>query len=303
MKKINEEEYRRILAYLGNEMSEQEADEYRKLIKQDIDLFDEVEEVKATIKAAQKLHYLKELDELEHFEMPEPEKKEEDVKERPLWTERQWLLAAAVVAVAVGVGILFWLNNGEKPGIDNAISNAGDTLQTPTKDKATLVVPEARDAAEYYISQGLDLKNVPSRFAGDVTGINTADGLRASIEKLKSLGLGKKTDTGKAENPDEIKYGSGGTAVDEKQKTALSASEENYRKLLLGISYVKAGRYNEAVVVLDQVKEKSLAQDVLWYKGLSYIQSGELEKGRKSLAQVSDPRYEEGRKEILEKLK
>ena len=120
--------------------------------------------------------------------------------------------------------------------------------------------------ANVLISENLTLEGIPGSLLDEAEAIS-ADASRkngiAALEKQTPPPVSPDT------KPEDGLYG--GSKEISTTKPTLSPREEAYKNLLLGVGYLKEGSYQEALKVLNLVKEASLAQDVAWYLSLIHI--------------------------------
>lgn len=216
----------------------------------------------------------------------------EESKTRPLW-EQTWF---RVVAAACGVGILVgvgWLSSEsilEKPPITQAEQTTSNAV----------VYISSQTWAKSMANDPIGLEQLPASMVASAEGIADEESRTHAIKRLKAMA--SSTSSKSTKPSDEMVYGNGNAATTPPQ-TSLSKREESYRQLLLGIAYVKAGEYSQALIHLKQVKENDLQQDASWYKGLAYTLLGQEQKAKAELQKMTDSRYEKDKATLIKSFK
>ncbi|GHB88850.1 hypothetical protein [Persicitalea jodogahamensis] len=296
MEELTEEELARILENLNGHTPKAEALAFRERRKTDPGWDAKVREVEEMQYQHRYIQARKELEKIWRKDSVTPEVEPEPlpVPVRSLWQRPQTWLAAASVVLLLGFGIWFALNSSLDSG-DQAGNNQNPPLDTFPQNGTVLPEFTASDAAAYHIAQVPQFENVPPKLADQALAI-AIDVQRqqalAELQKMKAVGPAKPSD-----GP---LYGSG--QEDTTPDNTLSAREESYRQLLLGIGYLKEKKVPEALQVLGLVKDKSLTQEAHWYKALAYLQTNQNDSARRELKQITDSRYLVDATELLEKL-
>jgi hypothetical protein len=313
MKTFNTEEYKLITAYLDKTLSTSETERIEQLIAQDADWKAEVAEIKELLAMNKHLHRMqmveqvakideediteetKVLEELvgplsrfEKVEVPQ----EKQLLTRPLW---QPILAAASVIVVLGLGfVIYKRTNPDTPEI---VINDSTSKDTTHLIKPVPQAPQFDLASQLpsLINEPLELNNVPKNLATQASGIEGEASRDKALKTLEKMAI-------KASPSDDIQVGSSPDATDDKsvKYPPLSTKDEAYRKLLLGIGYLKSDKAKSAVVVLEQIKDSSIEQDVSWYKALAYLKLKQNEKAKIALQAINDPRYKTDAESLLE---
>ena len=282
MKKFNQEEYGQILSLLNGEIDETEKQELLAKIESDPEWAHEVKRVRETFSALRRNH-VKSLIERGYVPIT------------PLWQRPQTWLAAASVSFLLGFGIWFTVEQFSANG-DNRFSNN----QNPPPDSLPQnnpALPEfsAADGAAYHIAQVPQLEAVPRKLTDQATAIGVDVQRQQAIAELQKM-----KPSGPTDPSDGPLYGSGQEGTTSGK--TLSAQEESYRQLLLGIGYLKEKKDQEALRALNLVKDKSLAQEAHWYKALAYLQTNQNAPARRELEKITDSRYLTDATELLKKL-
>lgn len=217
----------------------------------------------------------------------------EESKTRPLWGQtwfRVVVAAACVVGILVGVG---WLSSEsilEKPPITQAEQTTSNAV----------VYISSQTWAKSMANDPIGLEQMPASMVASAEGIADEGSRKRAIHRLKAMA--SSTSRKPSKPSDEMVYGNGNAATTPPQ-TSLSKREESYRQLLLGIAYVKAGEYSQALIHLKQVKETDLQQDASWYKGLAYTLLGQEQKAKVELKKVTDSHYEKDKATLIKSFK
>ena len=290
MKEFEAEEYERILSFLEGETNEAEKKEMLSRLEADPDLAYEVQKVKETLSAL-RYNHVKSLVGPRQGADRYPAVPVISLRRHP----RTWLAAAVVTALLV-LGGRYLYQNYSNTGEETAGTGVPPEDTTRT-DTPSLPNPQAESMANILIAENLNLNDIPPSLQKEASAIGVDIDRGQAISALENL---EKSAPAVTQKPDEPLLGS--SPDNPAEKKALSATEEAYRKLLLGIGYLKEGRSEEALRTLDRVKVPSLAQEVHWYKALALLKTGQNERARAELEKITDPRYRADAQDLLSNL-
>ncbi|MCP1386252.1 hypothetical protein [Runella salmonicolor] len=304
--------------FLNGELSEQEAKSFIKRLSQDTDLAQDFEAFRLyKFKQEQKKMLLAARSELaailakqeETAEKEEVEAEQlEEVETRVITIGGQksnfrwgWAVAACLGAGLIIFGSIKY-NSWQKEKLANLekqrqreLLEKQKQLQTPPVDLATKIPS--------LLAEPVELKGISDKMGEKMTALNDAIdevAQQGAIKDLEDLGNPVKVPQ---ERPTGETYGAGensGTVPTPKTSPQITAAEEQYRRLLLGIGYLKENQLDKALANLNKVNSEQLQADVAWYKSLVLIQQKKYAEAKAELQKIeSNPQYGSKAKELL----
>lgn len=306
MKKFSTEDYGKISAYLDKEMTVQEASQFETFLNENPEWSNKVEEVKENISLLKRIYLLDSLDEEFDFE-----KKQSKISEVPVppiiivWWKRPMYRRLAFVAMFLAVSIFgvvrysAWQKEQEE--VAELEKRQKELLE---KQKQLQIFPvELATKIPSLLAEPVELKGISGKMGEKMTALNEAIDEVAQQDAIKELEeLGKPVKVPQ-EKPTGETYGAGeksGTVPTPKTRSQITAAEEQYRRLLLGIGYLKENQLGKALVNLDKVNSEQLQADVAWYKSLALIQQKKYAEAKAELQKIeSNPQYGPKAKELL----
>ncbi len=313
MLEIKEEELFQIIENLNRHTSEAEYEEFQARRENDPDWDSkvrEVEEMQSMHRYIEARSFLKKIWDQENESVPAPisvsDRLEEvsnqknepriiPIGQRP----GTWLMAASIAALLAIGGRYLYLEYskqtdiGQETGQNKVLPK--DSTQPNSESQTD---PSAEFMANTLIAEDLELNNIPTSLEAEAQAIAIDINRKKGIATLEKLAPPSPAPDNK--KPGEILLGSSPDEI--AKKSGLSSREEAYRKLLLGVGYLKEEKPQEALKVLNQVKEASLVQEVAWYKALALIKTGKMEEARVELEKITDSRYFADAQELLSNL-
>jgi tetratricopeptide (TPR) repeat protein len=168
-------------------------------------------------------------------------------------------------------------------------------LQTPPADLATKIPT--------LLAEPVELKGISDKMKDKMTALNDAIDEVAQQNAIRDLeDMGKPVKVPQ-ERPTGETYGAGsesGSVPTPKTRPQITASEEQYRRLLLGIGYLRGNQLDKALKNLNEVNSAALQSDVAWYKSLVLIQQKKYAEAKIALLKIeSNTQYGQKAKELL----
>ncbi|MFN8348839.1 MAG: hypothetical protein U0X91_27820 [Spirosomataceae bacterium] len=295
MKEINDEEFFEIMDNLNGHTTAEEHKQFMLKLQTDPIWEDKVKSVEKMqfkhryIEAKMKLQPI--IEEVFREQVPT-----EETKVIPIWKRPPiWLAAASVVGLIILGTIKYEPIRSYVSGLfpKDTITYPPNPSDTNTISPPLPIKINIAGALRVHIDEPAKLNSVPKRLTGAYEAINGEAGRKNAIKRLEDFSA--------PDDPRELQHGSSQEPTEDRSvsATALNAKEESYRKLLLGIGYIKTKKGQKALTVLNQVVNKDLSQDVSWYKALAYLQSGKNKEARAELVKITDNRYLKNANELL----
>lgn len=299
--------------FLNGKLSEQEAKSFIKRLSQDTGFAQDFEAFRTyKFKQEQKKMLLGARNELELIlakDKVEAEELEEIAPSIiPLGGQKyvfrwEWVAAACIVIGLGYFGIVqykSWKKEQEELARlekqNKELLEKQKQLQTSPVDLATKIPS--------LLAEPVELKGISDKMAEKMTALNDAIdevAQQGAIKELEALGKPVKVPQ---ENPTEETYGAGensGTVPTPKNRPQITANEEQYRRLLLGIGYIKENQLDKALANLNKVTSEPLQADVAWYKSLVFIQQQKYAEAKAELKKIeTNTQYGPKAKELLE---
>ena len=278
MKTFKTNEYKRILAFIHNEMDPKERDDFRSELREDSEKFEEVQEVRRLLKLSKDVYYE---DKVRRLITP--------VKIAPMWQRPAVWMAAASTALILGFGVWFLFKTGE---------NADGTNEKVIAKQEKNYELSASEMSGAMVMEPLKLADVPAKFKSELESLENDLEPAGAITRLENFGRSNAA-TAKSDSGEQL-YGSPEKA--NQTKSQLSTRDDGYRLLLLGVGYLKQENAEKALNAFNRIKYDGLAQNVRWYKALAYLQKNDNVKAKEELLKITDNRYKADAKELLDRL-
>jgi hypothetical protein len=278
MKNFETSDYRKILAFIHEELDPKEREDFKSELRADPKKFNEVQEVRKLLNLTKDVYYE---DKVRRLMTP--------VEVTPMWQRPAvWAVAASTILI---LGFGAWFLSKEKDRDKNL-------------DEQKIVKQEMQyDPAVYEMSKALAMEplklvDVPVKFKSERESVENDLEPEAALSRLENF-IQPKASVTKSDSTEPL-YGSPEHV--KQNKSELSQKDEGYRLLLLGIGYLKQENTEKALNALNRIKYPGLSQDVGWYKALTYLQTKNNAKAREELLKITDSRYAADVKELLDKL-
>lgn len=302
MKEISEEEFSLILEYLNKHTNSTQTLQIEQRRRNEPDWEQKVKEVE---QMQFKYRYV---EAEKHLSKVFEKMKQPDELVTPpiiiVWWRRPaaWVAAASITFLCVFGAIQYNSWQKEKEELANLEKQRQKELLEKQKQLQILPV-ELATKIPSLLTEPVELKGISDKMSEKMTDLNDAIDEVAQQNAIKELEeLGKPVKVPQ-ERPTRETYGAGensGTVPTPNTRPQITAAEEQYRRLLLGIGYIKENQLDKALANLNKVNSKQLQADVAWYKSLALIQQKKYAEAKAELQKIeSNPQYGSKAKELL----
>lgn len=306
MKEISENEFAQYLELLNGKLPPNEAKTLRKAIDDQPEIKEQFEAVRLY---QRKLKYIAARNELAAILAEEQQKViEVPIPTRKTWWRRpayQWV-AAATVTLILGAGVFGWIKEQQRIAeLERHRQEEIARIERLRRDQEARQrqIQSLTAKIPSLLAEPVQLEGISDKMTEKMVTLNDAIDEVAQQGAIKDLeDLGKPVRVTQ-ERPTRVTYGAGensGTVPRPTTRPQITASEEQYRRLLLGIGYLKENQLDKALVNLNQVTANQLQADVFWYKSLVLIQQKKYIEAKTELLKIqTNPKYQIAVKELL----